>query len=478
MYFNSNEYHGDQFLTDEAESAGYLNSFVLKDPDILVKGLGSLVGTSNEEFHLSAENELLRTLVHFSSARSSLQRIINIGNEAGSQDIISWTSPAKCWLFDRLMRDNTTLQDFDRTNLASFQSLLSAEDKPCPEALTSPNGLLEDSCGNLTSVPTDQESTSQRGEMRDRDASLEGVGSAVSTKLQSKSALGDEQKGALDFLFEKATAVEDFLSLELSEDEVALRVQECYCTLVWSASVQRLRQKQQTWFLLKAEQDKAIESSPENELDVSSDLELVKRECEVLGAEIKTSSEQVRLLAGALRSQSSRLVQRAMIQSLEATWQDDYSILSSRLSKHIAELDQWVPADSEDQEIEESESYETVLEQAQEDWGKLYEDDYFWSEEDVVASQPTTSNVGTEIIAVQASSDVTSIEEFSARLEEDWGWLAEPQTEVAQSKKPGLYEFDEDSWDEFIRRASKNAPGGGEHIDEDDDESAMASLLE
>jgi hypothetical protein len=413
-----------------------------------------MIETTTGQLLLSAENDLLRTLLYFPSARSSLHRIISIGQSVGSQDAISWSSPEKAWLFDRLTKENEALEGFDRTNLPDFHRFLASGSLSnmtsrficATESLDAgegtpmePTGWAQPLLSTKRPEDTHNKTTSPRSDNDELEA----------------------ERGALDHLF--IDTVEENNPLFLSVEHAALRVQECYYTMVWSAAVQTLKRKQRQWVTVASKfhgeacpDDRAEELFENGESSIQKTVTntiLHQQDSEALGIEIQQASEQVRLLSGVLRSLSSRLVQKAMPQSLTETWKEDYVNLSSRLETHMGELDEWLVHEYENQPIKDSEAYETILEQAQELWGELYDDEHFWSPADVVESQ-AVSNSGQKMSVGPGDREEVSLVEFSTRLDNEWGWLDDPQPEVAHREMRSLYEFNEEAWDEFLLNGS------------------------
>ena len=77
VYFNSNEYHGRRFLTNEAMEAGYSNSNFRPDASFVEKGIGSLVQKDENALTNDAEDAILRTLVRFPSTRTVIKNVID-----------------------------------------------------------------------------------------------------------------------------------------------------------------------------------------------------------------------------------------------------------------------------------------------------------------------------------------------------------------------------------------------------------------
>ena len=140
VYFNSNEYHGGSFITEEALGAGYIHGFVPRDPELLTKGINSMIELKADQVLESAENHLLRCLIEFPSARASLLRIMDVNRSSGSEDQITWTRPEKLWLFRRLTSNDPDLIAFGKDNLIDFQTFLSIQQDAFPGAISQPKG--------------------------------------------------------------------------------------------------------------------------------------------------------------------------------------------------------------------------------------------------------------------------------------------------------------------------------------------------
>ena len=435
-----------------------MNSFVPRDPDLLTKGINSMVERTTDELLLSAENDLLRILLYFPSARLSLHRIISIGHSVGSQNSISWSSPENAWLFNRLTIENDTLTAFDRTNLGDFQLFLASETKHIDGTFSNLIALLDGSDkGFEVSEGAPVEVSGLSKAFLSPTSAGDTPNNTTSTGCDNIAL--EERRGALDYLFvDNSMAGKPLIA---SMEKVALRAQECYYTVVWAGAVQTLNQKHRKWECcidpIPDDKSNDLENADSSTPKTNPSVTLPQHDSEALRVEVQEASEQVRLLSGILRSLSSRLVQNAMPQSLSETWNQDYFNLSSRLDKHMEELDQWVFDDDERNPIRDSEAYETILEQAQELWGDLYDNEHFWSPADVVEAKPAAIS-GHDMMVVPSDGEEVSVVDFSSRLDEEWGWLDKPSPEVASKEKPGLYEFNEEAWDQFLLRRVHGTP--------------------
>ncbi|GAX27926.1 hypothetical protein FisN_21Hh276 [Fistulifera solaris] len=135
VYFNSNRYHGNQFLTEEAAAVGYARPTVNDKKDIQAMatyGIGAVLRVNKTRVAVSVENTLLQTLVHSPAARCTLRQLIEARHATQSthddvhseSNMIYWSSPERLWLFDTLI--NNTDIPADKTR----EFLLRAEDVP------------------------------------------------------------------------------------------------------------------------------------------------------------------------------------------------------------------------------------------------------------------------------------------------------------------------------------------------------------
>lgn len=105
VYFNSNTFHGNKFLTKEAREAGYGESGITYDASEIGLGVPALVEQDADKLLLDAEDRLLRALVHYPSARAAIKGAVitslNSGTGAGPA-LIEWSNQDREWLFECL----------------------------------------------------------------------------------------------------------------------------------------------------------------------------------------------------------------------------------------------------------------------------------------------------------------------------------------------------------------------------------------
>ena len=109
VYFNSNNFHGEHFITEDAVFAGYSNGEVSRDAAIFEQGVGSLVRQDADTLVDAAERKLLRNIVRFDRARMAMIHSLATGDATGSRNRIEWSQPERAWLFQRLVEDTKTI---------------------------------------------------------------------------------------------------------------------------------------------------------------------------------------------------------------------------------------------------------------------------------------------------------------------------------------------------------------------------------
>ena len=141
VYFNSNQYHGNKFLTEDAINAGYRNSEVARDASMFEHGIGTLVIQDADILVKAAEDKLLRNLVKFDRARTAMIHSRATSDATGSQNIIEWSEPERAWLFERLLSETVPedlLVDGRMHDLRDFLANLS-DSPPGAFSLTAPS---------------------------------------------------------------------------------------------------------------------------------------------------------------------------------------------------------------------------------------------------------------------------------------------------------------------------------------------------
>ena len=86
VYFNSNTYHGDKFLTDVGRDAGYTDDGLtaLVENMNIEFGVGTALGQDADSLLMASEDRLLRTLVRFAPARRAMTAAMATSLQTGA----------------------------------------------------------------------------------------------------------------------------------------------------------------------------------------------------------------------------------------------------------------------------------------------------------------------------------------------------------------------------------------------------------
>ena len=109
VYFNSNDYHGQQFVTEDAVQAGYSNADIARDASILEHGVGTLVQQDAHALINAAEEKLLKNIVRYDCARTAMIHSLATSDATGSTNQIQWSQPERAWLFECLVKQPQTI---------------------------------------------------------------------------------------------------------------------------------------------------------------------------------------------------------------------------------------------------------------------------------------------------------------------------------------------------------------------------------
>ena len=158
VFFNSNDFHGDQFLTKEAEDAGYARGKVIKDAALLEKGIGVLISNDQEYQGALAEERLLRNLVLYPPARSAMRDAVSTSDATGVSPEIDWSTIERAWLFDILVAKGREIPISANTDPQMLWKFLSKRrDAPQGAFATNPFGASPPSDFPANQVFTDSD---------------------------------------------------------------------------------------------------------------------------------------------------------------------------------------------------------------------------------------------------------------------------------------------------------------------------------
>lgn len=476
VYFNSNEYHGNQFLTQEAISAGYKDKAIDRDSGIFERGVASLLQLHDNEASVAAEESLLRMLLLFSSARKALKTSIGISYASGSNDSVEWSSPVRRWLFSCLVEQEATLpQDIiGPMHLTMLQTYLATRPDMPLGAIGSVSEEIDS--GHDITVPTasDTDGASngtiaiERGRnginlsKPENDTTPVMDDSSNSTVASASSAMNVEKhttentsnsatNGDLDHLFDDALQFVGNISLRVDANEkFELSAQQAYSTLLLGSArkrLSRIHHQLTTAIMLlhqSSENDEAgapkDERKTDNEVfDASLSLEffnktVTRTELEDLCMNMTTTVQDCVQKVNSLAASNDRLTKGLTNIVLSSGLADgdisktECTQLSKRLQEEMQEimaLEKWSQVEEEN---EEDEPYEDTLERAQLEWGELFEDGRMWSPDDA-GSQALREAVDgdlsdrSHLVMDAAADDKESIDDFLSRVDSEWGWV-------------------------------------------------------
>ena len=153
IYFNSNEYHGQRFISSDAVDAGYSNKMPEMDfSSVVDKGVGSIVVADVDSTLKAAEEVLLRSLIcHYPDTRNAVRDVMQASSSVGPDVNIEWSSSVRKWLFECILQENL-MESIDDAicDPRSLRALLASRDdvpfgafKKVPSGTTHRNGASD-----------------------------------------------------------------------------------------------------------------------------------------------------------------------------------------------------------------------------------------------------------------------------------------------------------------------------------------------
>jgi DNA primase catalytic core len=374
VYFNSNDYHGHNFISDEAVRAGYSSIGIARDPSIAYKGVAFLVKPNAQKLHVSTEDEILSLLIRNGPARLAVKNWLDSRRAVNAEIDLQWSMKEKAWLFACLVDDMSSI------------SL----------TVTEPDDLRSCMLGR-SDVP-----------------------------LHALSAVNSTQPGVLDWYFEQAATGESPTGIQNGD----AHAQELLATLVWASAADRAHR-------LKAGLDKTFsdleqlpEAGPDENLNATASnntsitqRKLLESQCIQLTQEYWEVQRSLQSLADS----SQRVRTRILDETGKAAW--GVQRLSKTAQRELAEkMDDFVlnytppPAPSVVESLMdpddplENEPYEEVLERIDDAWSN-------WLDDDGESSEPP--RLAPILSDYHMDDDIEeTVEEALARIDEEWkDWL-------------------------------------------------------
>jgi hypothetical protein len=418
VYFNSNQYHGNQFLADSAVMAGYINRGVNIDPSFLEKGVGVLVEQDTSNMIFSSENTLLRTLIRCASSRTSVKTLLDARSALNSSAVIAWSSSEREWLFHILVDGSDRLPTVLQSPVELREFLVQLEGAPVG-VFRRPNS--NDSQNNTSDHSND-----------------------IDSDLDQFFADGDE---VFDVTRGDVQAQEALASLMLhSAVQHAQKIQHELISSENSLDNGLQQQQQQQQQLL---QDQKESSSSESMINLP-EIDNVDQGQLSEGAKVATAPLDAQRIELVRKLRDTNVAVRSLAESSKRihanrAGQSDSSKfggrnylaftadLASRLDEHLESIlnvtdpGSSIFADRERNDDEE-ESSEDSLKQMAEEWGEWYDDDYVWSSGGDQQRPPDregseTVGFGRLLDKIADEEEKESLEEALARMDEEWeGW--------------------------------------------------------
>ncbi|KAL3933272.1 MAG: hypothetical protein SGBAC_010474 [Bacillariaceae sp.] len=493
-YFNSNDYHGNDYLTTEAMLAGYKGDNARREPEIFTKGIASLLERDAAEVFTDAEDSLLHMLVLYAPARKAVKTILDISHAAQSEDVLEWSSSVKQWLFHVLVEEESCIPSHisgpnDKKELYTYlRSCIVSHDISCgAESSNMKEGVGLDSAKAVQ----DHSVEPSRGELTDGAVPMSG--SSLSIDVMNKSSghripigittVETPKPEDINFIFDpKFEPPGDLVTLSIDDDEMLqLSAQQLYSSLLLASARQKLSFLQNNLgsaLNLLNEAPNETSTSSDEDIDVllsvgdsraadNNSIQIVnetvsvkeiKELCGMLASNIGEETRTIRRISESNNRLSQRLADLALSKQIEdgEISSHKYENLKQRLDDHLLEIAEWSVPEVLDQTGDHI-PYEDVLDLAQLNWGKLYDDDHMWSLQDArEAPLRQVTAADSPQVAPQPACE-ESIEEFDARIEKSWGWLNERDDDDNDDDNDdnedegSMYTFNQGKWDDLVR---------------------------
>jgi hypothetical protein len=375
VYFNSVEYNGYQFLSEDAAMAGYTREGPQYAPSqsIIETGIATLVEPDISYLLFQAETSLLRLLIHNIAARANTKNLmearnlLNLNRVSNDVDIV-WSCFEREWLFRSLIGMNENLRNVSLPSEMQELRLLLSDSADVP-----PNAF----CGPPTTVQDESNGNS---------------------------------KGSLDCLFNKQTDGRDDLA-HMTENHLDLYLQELCAILFWASSALTAKRIRQDIVKLSESESNIsnsgilplLKSNHGSNSNVTTAIKFVidegRDDVEAFVDQIKVTESQDLLSkfrqantlwyssANSLKQVTARLLDEgSTLGRLEGkmslrTLTDLYAQVDSFMEQHEFGTQESQSSDLDYlfQSKEVDEPYDDAMDRMQKEFGDWYDDDYVWS---------------------------------------------------------------------------------------------------
>ncbi|CAJ1968078.1 unnamed protein product [Cylindrotheca closterium] len=489
IYFNSNDYHGNQFLTAEAMLAGYKDDNARRDPEIFTKGIALLLERDVAEVWMDAEDSLLHMLVLYAPARKAIKTILHISDAAQSGDALEWSSSVKQWLFHVLVNEESSIPSHingpsDKGELHTYlRRCIASHDI----SSGSDSSKLKEDIGMESAKVVEDLSWEELHEtattMSNLSFSIEGSNHSnefdmpLGTTIMH-GAIKAPKPEEIDFIFDPKFDPPDLVTLSVYDDEMLrLSAQQVYSALLLASAQRKLSFLQsnlvsavnllhdaanETAFL---EEDVSVLLSIDERIQIVNGTVRVKEMkelCGILATKIGGETQAISRIAESNNRLSQRLSDLALSKQIEEgeISTNDYESLRRRLDEHMLEIAEWsLPTVSD--EFRDEEPYEDTLERAQLSWGRLFDDEYMWSIKDAREVPLVQKSAAADSEETREPGYEESLDEFNARIEKSWGWL-DHRDDVKSGDdddedESRLYTFDQEKWDDLLNSSEEES---------------------
>jgi len=418
VYFGSNRYHGNKFLTEDAAKAGYARGRVKADPSLLQRGLSSLVRPDFDVVASNAEDLLLKSMVRNRFARTVLKNLMHARKAVGSEVEIAWTSKEKGWLLQHLIDDADHFPEF-------FESQEELRSYIAPRW----------NCSQNDDVPLSR---------KDDNAAPKPESESTSCEID------DPRWDIFEALFISEEADGPDAIVEVSDAaQCELSVQQYYVTFLWASSVRRVHWLEEQ---LEATSSKLRLLSTENgnetlaSSDYSSDdeesqkqepaeapqyqvndeeTEILGKEYNLLTSELSIATRTMQSLANSVKRLTTKIVDETVRDGLIGMvspglrndlvsevedFAANFEVLSG--SPELGGLDSGNSNGEDDRAIRED-----FLEKLRNEWGPFYDDE-------LVCSFQTERSASLLDHIPDRDDDDEDEERFLERIKSEWGnWM-------------------------------------------------------
>lgn len=421
VYFNSEDFNGHQFLSNDAADAGYSQGNHRPDRSLVQEGVAVLAKPDPKSMVLSAEDSLLRILIMHRPARTTVRNMLDARSAIVPNDAFIWSCPEREWLFVRLISGDCEIQQLGGVReLRHFLSSLSDVPKGAfSKQLTSRQDLAPEQDGDIAVASV--------AELRRQD-------SDISAKFHS----GSNVEGSLDpFFVQELSSPTDDQSVIEKGDLVVQEIVAAFLSASMSMKVEGIkrelsecRYRQQMAATaevadagsITARNTTAMIQSRQNGAIVTSDSALSDQEMELL-ISLHNSTRILQSATASAKRISTKLMDESFTNGADGRISRH---LQKELASHVDDhMGSMLATDrfADDQingalgDAADDEPRDVMLDRMANEWGDWFDDDYVWSPGDSSLAEGFAAPI--EQLVVDDSNE-ESLEDFFSRVEREY----------------------------------------------------------